>query len=93
MMYLYKPDYYIHRAQHPRHVLSQDYAGKVKVCNECRMGWASLGQPWRGTVALSWGRWGGFYLRPTRICVGFFALTIVPGVELDDLMRAYADDV
>jgi hypothetical protein len=43
-----------------------------------------------GTLALSWGRYGGFYLHPRRICLGWVAGTYVP-VEIDDLMRAFAD--
>jgi hypothetical protein len=47
----------------------------------------------KGTVALSWGRWGGIYVNRgfcKRICLGWLAVTYVP-VELDDLMEAYAD--
>ncbi len=51
----------------------------------------------RGTVALSWGKWGGFYRfhgqATKRICVGFVALTFVADVEIDDLMEAYADQL
>ena len=46
-----------------------------------------------GTLALSWGRYGGFYARRAycwRICLGVVALTYCP-VEIDDLMAAYAD--
>lgn len=43
-----------------------------------------------GTLALSWGPWGGLYLHRARICLGWLALTYVP-IELDALMRAYAD--
>lgn len=43
-----------------------------------------------GTFAVSWGRYGGFYLHPKRICLGWIAATYVP-VEIDDLMRAYAE--
>jgi hypothetical protein len=45
----------------------------------------------KGTLALSWGPWGGFYLNPgysKRLCVGWLAITYVP-VELDDMMEAY----
>lgn len=42
-----------------------------------------------GTLALSWGRWGGFYLHRHRICLGWIALTHTP-VEIDDLMKGYA---
>jgi hypothetical protein len=41
------------------------------------------------TVALSWGPSGGFYLHRHRVCLGRFALTIIPRVEIDDLMEAY----
>lgn len=47
----------------------------------------------RGTLALSWGPWGGFYVQRgfcRRVCIGRLALTYCP-VELDDLMEAYAD--
>lgn len=39
----------------------------------------------RGTLALSWGPWGGFYVHPHRVCLGFVAITYVR-VEIDDLM-------
>lgn len=42
----------------------------------------------RGTLAVSWGSYGGFYLHPRRVCVGWVAITFVP-VEVDDLMEAY----
>lgn len=32
----------------------------------------------RGTLAFSWGEWGGFYLHRQRICLGWFAVTVVP---------------
>jgi hypothetical protein len=32
----------------------------------------------RGTLALSWGHFGGFYLHRTRACLGWVALTYVP---------------
>ena len=44
-----------------------------------------------GTVALSWGESGGFYVHRHRICLGRVALTYVP-VEIDALMRAYSDE-
>lgn len=44
----------------------------------------------RGTIALSWGRSGGFYLHRQRLCLGRVALTYVPAIEIDDLMKAYA---
>ena len=43
-----------------------------------------------GTIAFSWGPWGGFYLHRHRVCLGWLALTYV-AVEIDDLMEAYAD--
>jgi hypothetical protein len=43
-----------------------------------------------GTLALSWGRFGGFYLHSHRICVGWVAITYVP-VEIDRLMEAYGN--
>lgn len=47
----------------------------------------------QGTLALSWGRFGGFYVTLgycPRICLGWVAITYVP-IELDMLMEAYAD--
>jgi hypothetical protein len=50
----------------------------------------------RGTLAISWGKWGGFYVhRPkgrfvSRVCLGFVAITYLP-LEIDELMEAYAD--
>jgi hypothetical protein len=47
----------------------------------------------QGTIALSWGPYGGFYVRwRQRICLGWLALTYCP-VELDEMMEAYADRV
>lgn len=46
----------------------------------------------KGTLALSWGSWGGFYVRLRfcpRLCIGPVALTYCP-VEIDALMEAYA---
>lgn len=46
----------------------------------------------RGTLALSWGPSGGFYVSLgycKRLCLGRVALTYVPNVEVDDLMYAY----
>lgn len=43
----------------------------------------------RGTVSLSWGPSGGFYLHSHRVCLGCLALTYNPGVEIHDLMEAY----
>lgn len=45
----------------------------------------------RGTLAISWGPWGGVYLHRRRICLGWLAITFVPSVEIDDLMEAYVD--
>jgi hypothetical protein len=42
------------------------------------------------TIALSWGKYGGFYKTHSRICLGRIALTWLP-VEIDDLMAAYAE--
>lgn len=47
--------------------------------------------PARGTLSLSWGPSGGFYVCRHRLCLGRVALTYVPGVEIDALMAAYAD--
>lgn len=43
-----------------------------------------------GTFAISWGRYGGFYLHRRRLCLGWFAFTLLK-VEVDDLMRAYVE--
>lgn len=43
-----------------------------------------------GTVAVSWGRFGGFYITRWRVCLGWVAITYVR-VELDDLARAYVE--
>jgi hypothetical protein len=53
----------------------------------------------RGTLSLSWGRWGGFYryrargeyLSTVRVCCGWVALTYIGGLELEELMEAYGD--
>jgi hypothetical protein len=42
----------------------------------------------KGTLTLSWGAWGGFYLCRHRVCLGWVAITYVP-VEVEELMRAY----
>ena len=42
-----------------------------------------------GTIALSWGKWGGFYFERGwmwRLCLGWVALTFLP-MEIDDLMK------
>ena len=44
----------------------------------------------RGTLALSWGPWGGIYVCRGRLCLGWLAITYVP-VEIDELMEAYSD--
>lgn len=47
-----------------------------------------------GTLALSWGRYGGFYVHRGemwRVCLGRVALTYVPN-EIDELIRAYVDN-
>ncbi|UUY01943.1 hypothetical protein LRS13_14575 [Svornostia abyssi] len=46
----------------------------------------------RGTLALSWGPSGGFYLHPRRVCLGRLAITLIPDVEVEDMMRAYVDE-
>jgi hypothetical protein len=43
----------------------------------------------KGTLALSWGAYGGWYACRHRICLGWVALTLVPDVEIEDMMRAY----
>ena len=40
----------------------------------------------KGTLALSWGPSGGFYIHRHRICLGRVALTYSP-MEIDDLME------
>lgn len=45
----------------------------------------------KGTLALSWGAYGGFYVHRHRLCLGWVALTYVPGVEVEEMMRAYLD--
>lgn len=44
-----------------------------------------------GTLALSWGEYGGFYLHPRRVYLGRVALTLIPKVEIEDMMRAYIE--
>jgi len=42
----------------------------------------------KGTLALSWGAWGGFYVsrgNAWRICLGWLALTYLP-FEIDDVL-------
>lgn len=49
-----------------------------------------------GTLAVSWGGWGGFYVNvrhprtAVRLCLGWVALTYV-GIELDALMDANSE--
>ncbi len=45
----------------------------------------------KGTLALSWGAYGGFYLHSHRICLGWVALTLIPDVEVESLMEAYIE--
>lgn len=45
----------------------------------------------QGTLAVSWGKSGGWYIARGRICFGRVAFTYVPHVELDQMMRAYAE--
>lgn len=44
-----------------------------------------------GTIALSWGANGGVYVCRTRLCLWRVAITYVPRVELDDMMRAWVE--
>jgi hypothetical protein len=53
-------------------------------------GWED-GDVSRGTLALSWGTYGGFYICRWRICLGWVALTFLPGWEIDTMMRATAE--
>lgn len=46
------------------------------------------GRATRGTLAVSWGPWGGLYVHRARLCLGWVALTYVP-IELDDLMEGW----
>jgi hypothetical protein len=45
----------------------------------------------KGSIVLSWGKWGGFYYEPgktiTRLCLGFIAFTYIP-YDFDDWWRA-----
>ena len=44
-----------------------------------------------GTLAISWGRFGGFYVHRYRICFGWVALTWLP-LDLDDVLsEAYPE--
>lgn len=46
-----------------------------------------------GCVAVSWGRWGGFYWRrgeTWRLCLGWVALTVF-FEDLDDVLHKLAD--
>jgi hypothetical protein len=44
-----------------------------------------------GTLALSWGRYGGFYLHRYRLCLGWVALTFLP-IDLDEILHeAYSE--
>lgn len=47
--------------------------------------------PRKGTLALSWGPYGGFYLHRRRVCLGWVALTYCPRVEIEDLVRGYLE--
>lgn len=43
----------------------------------------------KGTIALSWGEYGGFYLHAgytKRICIGWVAITYIP-IEIDDIIN------
>lgn len=43
------------------------------------------------TIAISWGRYGGFYLHRNRVCLGWVAVTWLPW-EIDDIKSAAARD-
>lgn len=45
----------------------------------------------KGTLALSRGPWGGFYVTRSRVCLGFVAITLLPDNEIDELMERYSD--
>ena len=48
-----------------------------------------------GTLALSWGPSGGFYVSLgycKRVCLGRVALTHLPDVEIEELMRSYVNE-
>jgi hypothetical protein len=38
-----------------------------------------------GTLALSWGSYGGFYVTRNRICLGWIALTFL-AIDLDEIL-------
>ena len=46
------------------------------------------------TLAVTWGRWGGFYKRGGksfwRVCIGWFAVTFIRD-EFTAVLRAYLD--
>jgi hypothetical protein len=42
----------------------------------------------RGTLSLSWGPYGGFYVTRVRICLGFVAITLIRNYEIEDMMEA-----
>lgn len=49
----------------------------------------------RGTIALSWGAWGGFYVHydwTWRLCLGWVALTYIPQ-DLDVLLEQRTKDL
>ena len=46
----------------------------------------------KGTLSLSWGAYGGFYVTRWRVCLGWVAATFTPGVEIDALMWRYVTD-
>lgn len=42
----------------------------------------------QGTIAINWGKYGGFYFRnryTIRLCLGWFAITYFP-CDLDDVL-------
>ena len=43
----------------------------------------------RGTLAISWGKYGGFYWHSKytkRLCLGWIAFTYIP-LDIDDLLK------
>jgi len=46
-----------------------------------------------GTISISWGRWGGFYITwgyTKRVCLGWVALTYFPD-DIDDYLNDYTN--
>lgn len=42
-----------------------------------------------GTITVSWGKYGGFYVTSHRVCLGWVAFTLIPNVEIEELMAAW----